>query len=138
MTDVAHVEIIIKFKWHMGNDPFCDRYPISNDLVQQYSFIRNIMTGVDTAGQITAYTAAQLGSQFCTCVYSVLIVKSWARLIRWDRAGAIVTLPIHYNDSNELVKFFHQFHKAPPKLCGVDTTITMPTPDEDRLARICL
>ena len=106
LTDVAHVEIIIKFKWHTGDDPFCDLYPIGNDPVQQYSFIHNTVTGVDTAGQITAYAAAQLGSQFCTCVYSILIIKSWVRLIRWDRTGTIITSPIHYNDSDELVEFF--------------------------------
>ena len=138
MTDVPHAEIIIEFKWHMGDDPFCDPYPISNDLVPQYSFLCNTVTGVDTAGQITAYGAAQLGSQFCTCVYFVLIVKSWARLIQWDRTGAIITSPIYYNDSNELAEFFHQYHKVSPELHSVDTTVTMPTPEEVYLARICL
>lgn len=138
LTDVARAEIIIEFKWHTADDPFCDPYPNGNDPVQQYSFLRNTKAGVDTAGQITAYAAAQLGSQFRTCVYSVLIVKSWARLIRWDRTGAIVTAPIHYNDSDELAEFFRRYHKASPQLRGVDTTVTTPTPVEARLARICL
>jgi len=138
LTDVARAEIIMEFKWHTADDPFCDPYPIGNDPVQQYSFLRDTKAGVDTTGQITAYAAAQLGSQFRTCVYSVLIVKSWARLIRWDRTGAIVTAPIHYNKSDKLAEFFRRYHKASPKLRGVDTTVTTPTPDEARLARICL
>lgn len=139
LTDVARAETIIEFKWHTADDPFCDPYPIqSEDPDQRFSFLRTTKGGTDTAGQITAYAAAQLGSQFRTCVYSVLVVKSWARLIRWDRTGAIVTEPIHYNDSCELAEFFRRYHKASPKLRGVDTTATTPTPDEDRLARNCL
>ena len=138
------MEIIIEFKWHVGDDPFCDLYPIGNDPVQQYSFIRNTMTSVDTAGQSTAYAAAQLGSQFCTCVYSVLIVKSWARLIWWDRTGTIVTLPIHYNDSNELAEFFHHFTKhhlssmvwTPPSLCQLLTRICLEVNEQAVLLKI--
>jgi hypothetical protein len=75
-----------------------------------------------------------LGSQFRTCIYSVLIVKDYARLIRWDRTGAIVTEPIKYNDDPALVEFFRRYNEAPPKVRGVDTTITVPRADEALLA----
>jgi predicted transcriptional regulator len=52
------------------------------------------------------YAAAQLGSQFHTCVYSILIVEEQAQLIRWDRTGAVVSEPIFYNEDDALMEFF--------------------------------
>jgi len=135
-TDVARAEIIIEFKWSCADDPFCDPYPLPED-PSRSTFLRDNKSGRDTLGQITSYAAAQLGSQFRTHIYSVLIVKDYARLIRWDRSGAIVTEPIRYNDNAALAEFFRRFYKAPPKLRGVDPTVTVPT-DEICLTRKCL
>ena len=79
-TDVARAEIIMEFKWHQSDDPFCEPYPLPGDL-NRSTFLRDNKSGRDTLGQITSYTAAQLGSQFRTHIYSVLIVKDYARLI---------------------------------------------------------
>lgn len=46
---------------------------------------------VETAGQITTYAIAQFAAQFRTHLFSVLVVGKMARLIYWDRAGAVVT-----------------------------------------------
>jgi serine/threonine protein kinase len=138
LTDVARTELAIEFKWHSGDDPFCSPYLISDDEDDGQSFLRGTKGAIDTAGQITAYAAAQLGSQFRTCIYSVLIVKSYARLIRWDRTGAVVSQPIQYNQQPELAEFLRRYYKAPPKVRGVDTTVTIPTIDEKHLARKCL
>jgi len=37
-----------------------------------------------------------------------------------------------------LAEFFCRSHKAPPKYCGVDTTVIVPTDREIRLGRKCL
>ena len=136
-TDVARAEIIIEFKWHATDDPFCKPYPLPGD-PNRSTFLCDSNTGRDTLGQITSYAAAQLGSQFRTHIYSVLIVKDYARLIRWDRTGAIVTEAIPYDSDRTLAEFFRRYHKAPPKYRGVDTTVTVPTDREIRLARKCL
>ena len=81
-------------------------------------------------GQITSYAVAQLGSQFRTCVYSILIVKDSARIIQWDRTGTIVTEAIPYNTNPAIAELFCRYHKAPSKVRGVDDTITQPTVDE--------
>ena len=46
--------------------------------------------------------------------------------------------PSIYNCSDELAELFCRYHKVPPKLHGVDTTVNMPTPDKAHLMRICL
>jgi len=41
-----------------------------------------------------------MGAQYRTHIFSVLICEDYARLIRWDRGGAIVTEPIKYNEES--------------------------------------
>jgi hypothetical protein len=45
------------------------------------SFLSDTEAGKDTLGQITAYAAAQLGSQFHTHIYSVFIINNRARIL---------------------------------------------------------
>jgi len=137
-TDIAHAELVIEFKWHTHDDPFTFPTLIDEGEDKILSFLRDSKAGVNTAGQITVYAAAQLGSQFCTCVYSVLIIQSYVRLIRWDRTGAIVSEPIDFNQQPHLVEFFRRYFKVLPKLRGMDTTVGVPTADEALAARNCL
>jgi hypothetical protein len=134
-TDVSCVDVIIEFKWNLYDDPFCDPYKAGEGDDVVLTFLRNTQNGVDTAGQIILYASAQLGSQFCTCVYSVLVVHSYARLIHWDRTGAIVSTPIYYNQDPELMEFFRRYSRALPKFRGIDTTVTLPNPKEVALVR---
>ena len=52
--------------------------------------------------------------------------------------GAIITEAFCYNSDCTLAEFFRRYHKAPPNVRGVDTTITVPTPDEICLVMECL
>jgi len=63
-TDVARAELIIEFKWHEADDPFCDPYVPPG--AEHTTIFRDGKTCTDTLGQITSYAAAQLGSQFHT------------------------------------------------------------------------
>ncbi|KAG1775986.1 hypothetical protein EV702DRAFT_1046621 [Suillus placidus] len=125
--DVSTTEIIIEFKWSPSHDAF--RQPGADSLVSQTE------KGMDTLGQITSYTAAQLGTQFRTHVFSVLIVRDRARIIRWDREGAIVTSPINYNNESDLADFFYRYARASPEMRGVDTSIMLAGDEEADLAR---
>lgn len=91
------VEIFIELKWCSGDDPFGDvQWVIDGKTVSVPSFLHETKSADDTLGQITTYAAAHLGSQFRTHVYSILIVKGTARILRWDRTGTIVTEAIQY------------------------------------------
>jgi hypothetical protein len=106
---VSTAEVIVEFKWDAINDAFCDP-PLSSN-VDGFSFINQTMKGMDTLGQITSYAAAQLGAQYRTHIFSVLIVGSFARIIRWDMEGAIVTCTFNYNTEPHLADFSVVFHK---------------------------
>ncbi|KAF8227900.1 hypothetical protein L208DRAFT_992380, partial [Tricholoma matsutake] len=103
VTDSSKVEMFLESKWKSSDDLFHD------DGKTVKSFLHDTKAAKDTLGQITAYAAAQLGSQFCTHIYSVLIVKDTARILRWDRSGTLVTEAIKYNKSHYLAEFFHRY-----------------------------
>jgi hypothetical protein len=134
-TDSATAEIFIEFKWSRGDDPFDDVHDVIQDGKTVRCFFRETKAGDDTLGQITSYAAVQLGAQFRTHVYSVLIVKETARILRWDRTGTIVTEPIKYNASSLLADFFRRYSCAPPNMRGVDQSVSDPTPAEVAAAR---
>ncbi|KAG2112045.1 uncharacterized protein F5147DRAFT_572920 [Suillus discolor] len=119
--NVSTTEILVKLKWAPIHDAFHD-LPL-NSMENTSSFINQTMKGMDTLGQITSYTAAQLGAQYHTHAFSVLIVCNFAHIIRWDREGAIVTCTFDYNKCPHLADFFHCFSQASPALHGVDTSV---------------
>jgi hypothetical protein len=125
---VSTAEVIVEFKWDAINVAFCDP-PLSSN-VDGFSFINQAMKGMDTLGQITSYAAAQLGAQYRTHIFSVLIVGSLARIIRWDMEGAIVTRAFNYNTKPHLADFFRRFSQASPALRGVDTSVTPASSEE--------
>jgi hypothetical protein len=101
-------------------------------------FLKDSNSAMDTLGQITAYAMAQLGAQFWTHIYSVLIVKGIARILRWNRSGTIVTKPIAYNKSPHLVEFFWCYSAALAAMHGKDETVISPTKIAIRWARVAL
>jgi hypothetical protein len=76
-TDSTLAEMFIEFKWTPGDDPFCDTYdcdcPHCKVTHRTKSFVHETKLSKDTLGQITSYTAAHLGTQFCMRIFSVLL-----------------------------------------------------------------
>lgn len=138
-TDSRSAELVIEFKWATVDDPFRDVYDRQNpDGTTSKSFIHDTLKAYDTLGQITGYATAQLGAQYRTHIYSVLIVKDEARILRWDRSGTIVTAPFKYNDTPHLIDFLTRFSSASPQQRGVDSSVSRPSPDVASEARAAL
>jgi hypothetical protein len=87
------------------------------------------------AGQITFYAAMLLSTQYHTHAFSVLVIGDYVRLIRWDCASAVVTEPIYYNKDPSLFDFLLRYDHANTAMRGHDTTVGLPTTDEERNAR---
>ncbi|KAI9456120.1 hypothetical protein BJY52DRAFT_1106837, partial [Lactarius psammicola] len=68
-------------------------------------FMNPTIRGHQTAGQITAYTTSVLSAQYRTHTFLLLIIKDFARLIWWDRGGAVITAPIFYDQDPDLLQF---------------------------------
>ena len=115
------MEVYIEVKTKGGRDPFNDK--------EGECFEAASNEAGETRAQIITYATAQLGSQFRTHIFSVVIFDRFARLIRWDRAGAIVTNAFPYVPSTPdrlsyLVEFFRRYDVSAPKERGVDESVS--------------
>lgn len=123
------IDFVIEFK---SVDPFVDEPSGDgefNPFVRQDSSFRPIL------GQITAYATAMLSAQYRTHAFMVFIAKEHARLIRWDRGGAIVTEPILFDKSSFLFDFFVRYNIADHEARGHDSTVSTPTEAEIKCAK---
>ncbi|KAA1476079.1 hypothetical protein DENSPDRAFT_842969 [Dentipellis sp. KUC8613] len=132
-TDFSRAERADEFKFKNNVDPFDDT-PNKSD----YPFESCSQDGKKTRGQITAYAAAMLELQFRTFVFSVLVMGEYARLIRWDRSGAIVTRAFNYQkDPEPLAQFLWRYNFLTRAQRGFDESVkvietTDVTIDSDR------
>jgi hypothetical protein len=136
--DLATLELHIEIKWLSCQDPFVKLKRVKSSSSSSGgggSCINSTGDAKDTLGQIGAYVAAQLSAQYRTHAFSILIIRDRARIIRWDREGAIVTEPIAYNEEPSLVRFLSLYSQAPKSLRGIDITVSPAPEDEAESAR---
>ncbi|KAF9516728.1 hypothetical protein BS47DRAFT_627686 [Hydnum rufescens UP504] len=97
-TNFARMDLLIEPKCSNSEDAFHD----------SCSFQVSSPSGALTRGQLAFYTAAQMH------VFSLLIRHDRAHLIRWDRAGAIVTKSFNCVQSPRLlVEFYWKYTRFP-------------------------
>jgi hypothetical protein len=127
-TDSSLLEIVIEFKSNVYDDPFSDNPKAKRDddgIEKPRYLLNSSKLANDTLGQISTYAAAQLGSQFRTHAYSILVVKRRARILRWDRSGVIVTAAIEFNKDPLLAEFFRRYSQAPGDMRGIDQSVSV-------------
>ena len=110
-TNSSISNIYVEFKGKAEEDSFMTNIPDKQPSVSR-PFMSQTTKGVSTAGQNTTYVTLQLDSQYCTHVFSVLIVGNYVWLIQWDQSGTIVTAPIYYQQDPVLLDFFTHFDQA--------------------------
>ncbi|TFK62873.1 hypothetical protein BDN72DRAFT_929676 [Pluteus cervinus] len=114
--DRKTAELFLEFKFHKSADPFEDKASLP--------FVRKTKAAHKTLGQISIYAIAQLAAQFRTHIFSMLVFPTYARILRWDRSGVIVTKKITFADNGGIItKFFEHLQTASPEIRGVDTTV---------------
>jgi hypothetical protein len=88
--------------------------------------------GMLARGQMIAYALTQIGSQFRQFAFSVAIIGKHARIIRWDRGGAVVTERFDYTEQPGLLAdFFWRFSLASAERMGLDQSVTEVEADFD-------
>ncbi|ESK81291.1 other 1 protein kinase [Moniliophthora roreri MCA 2997] len=71
-----------------------------------------------------------LATQFRTHVFCVEVVGDHARLIRFDREGAVATSAFRYAERTHLVDFLWRFNHSSPETRGHDPTVSIPSAAE--------
>ncbi|TFY73829.1 hypothetical protein EWM64_g10183 [Hericium alpestre] len=109
-VDWTIMEIGIELK-DEDEDPFQDPPPgLSLQARKDHIFEKDTQAAHTIRGQMIAYAASHQTAQFRSFCFSVLLLKGEARLVRWDRAGAIVTEKFNYtNCADNLVEFLWRF-----------------------------
>ncbi|KAF8496601.1 hypothetical protein BU17DRAFT_23755, partial [Hysterangium stoloniferum] len=97
-SDMTQTEMTVEFKKAAGDDAFIDNSSLE----------RTSKVALDTLGQITLYATAHQAAQFRTHVFLVLVFPNYARFMRWDRSGVIVTEKVRLSNPS-YVEFFWQF-----------------------------
>ncbi|KAG7087808.1 hypothetical protein E1B28_013749 [Marasmius oreades] len=115
MTDVT--EFLVELEPREEQDPFLE---IQDDLSDDYYIDRDTYEAQATRDQISTYAGALMARQFRTHCFSVIIFGHYARLIRWDRAGATVSKRFHVWNETFLVDFLWRYHSADREARGHD------------------
>ena len=83
-------------------------------------------SGIHTRGQIAAYAGLALSMSFRRHFFSMLVLGRYARFIRWDRCGAIVTRRFDYTKHPRLVfDFYLRFGQLTPLQRGFGPTLQL-------------
>lgn len=78
--------------------------------------------------QLIRYAMEMFVRQPREFVYTVLIVRNKARLMRWDRCGAVVTEAFDYvQNPKPLLNFLYRLAKGSPRAQGFDTSVSLAT-----------
>ena len=113
---VESAELMVEAKYDDNDDPF-EVHPTDKGLFREGDRPKQ------TLGQVTNYATAHLAAQFRTHIFSILYFRKAARLMRWDRAGVIVSERIQI-DSLDFKTFFWRFNHASFEERGHDPTVT--------------
>jgi hypothetical protein len=131
------VYLFIEVKKNADQDIFTDP---SNDLPPDHKFTVNTWAEdegskyrISALGQNAYYAHMIQTRQFRTCVFSLTISGSTARIMRWDRSGVIVTRAFDYKaHPMTLIEFVWRFVKANKEQQGFDLTANPTNSKEDR------
>ncbi|KAA1467253.1 hypothetical protein DENSPDRAFT_847428 [Dentipellis sp. KUC8613] len=135
-VDWHRMELCIECKTH-EQDPFSDppaNMPYNRD---EFSFEKlSSIEAMEARGQLISYASAHMSLQFrCFCFSVCLIDQKDARLIRWDRSGAIVSERFDITkDGNALVEFLWRFNHISYAQRGHDPSVTVASAAERALA----
>ena len=119
-ADFAVADLALEVKPKHSYDAFND--PKEGEDLATHTFVNDSKGAQRVLGQMCAYAAAQLGMAFRTHCFSVFITGNTARLIRWDRAGAVVSKSFNYIKESGLAEFFKRYDLLPQALRGWDQT----------------
>lgn len=89
-------------------------------------------------GQLITYAMNLHSMQPRVFSFQLLLCGSNARIIRWDRTGAVVTELFDWTQGAILYEFLYRFNAATPKQRGLDTTARKALPEEKTQLRAAL
>ncbi|EEB91209.1 hypothetical protein MPER_10467, partial [Moniliophthora perniciosa FA553] len=122
ILEVAQLETFFKFKMASSSSAF--------NKPHEFPFENDTKMSRDTRGELATYAGAMFATQFRTHAFCVEVAGDHARLIRFDREGAVVTHAFPYAKEKHLVDFLWRFNHSSSEARGHDPTVTIPSAAE--------
>lgn len=120
-TDWSTIELSIECKVGDQDDPFDDSTPTRHPFSDKRRAI---------LGQILSYAVLVFEYQHRTHHYTIIIFDKFARIVRWDRSGAIFSEKFNYiEEPAKLARFLYRFSRLSPVQRGHDPTATRVLPE---------
>ncbi|KAK0476089.1 hypothetical protein IW261DRAFT_1402073 [Armillaria novae-zelandiae] len=141
-TDHSLMETQTELKAHANYDAFEEPKvdePVPDDVtvLPGLPFENDSIKGRETRGQISCHAGVTMMVQHRSHLFTILICGCFARFIRWDRSGAIVSKRFDYTQEKTLIfNFYLRFAQLSPSQRGKDPTVS-PLTDQsvDAIAR---
>jgi hypothetical protein len=128
-TDFSRMDLFIEFKFADTSDLFCDSEDPLQAKAGDFCFESDLDHARLVRGQLASYTAAHAGCQFRVHIFCVFVCGKYARFIRWDRDGAIVTRRLDYIKEPRFLSGFLWHYESLNRLQqGYDTSVSRATP----------
>lgn len=121
IPDFTIADRVDEFKFHPPKHDAFDDDP-------KHPFEKQTDHGIDTRNQICSYASGLLQLQFRFFTFSILLMRTHARLIRWDRAGAVVTQAFEVepeDDPSPLAEFIWRYSHMNRAQRGFDDSVRL-------------
>ncbi|EEB89149.1 hypothetical protein MPER_12790, partial [Moniliophthora perniciosa FA553] len=99
------------------------------------SFAKDTNEAASTRAQMATYAGSIMATQFRTHLFSVWISDKSARLIRWDRGGAIVSQKFDYAEEPYLADFLWRFSFADDQTRGRDPCVELANEQDSKVQK---
>ena len=148
-SSLGHAEIFLDINPCDSIDPFSD--PVNDrDAIETHDFVhlgepdgdedernnyvRTARRAKLALGRTITYAIEAFARQHRQFLYSIFVIGSQARFMRWDRSGVIVTRAFDYKSEPKLLcKFLRRFGLASPEQRGYDPTVNWASADEEEV-----
>lgn len=128
------MEFFIEIKGRASDDVFQDPAAEADRSKHQFIPAHKKPHTRRTLGQVTSYATELCARQHRSHCFSISICAHYARLIRWDRAGAIVSERFDFIRKPEwLCSFFWRYSHASDPQRGFDLTIVKASKEEEEI-----
>jgi hypothetical protein len=130
-TDFSKMELFVEFEKAGKSDPFRDPEDPLHPKTDGFRFEDDSDDAQLVRGQLASYAAAHVGCQFRVHIFCVLVCGRYARFIRWDRDGAVVTRRFNYiKEPHLLAGFFWRYNHLDRRRQGYDTSVSSVTQED--------
>ncbi|PPQ89807.1 hypothetical protein CVT25_007412 [Psilocybe cyanescens] len=136
-TKYEDMELIFEFKPASAQaNPFNDPPKKSKEpLPEDFEFENTGKQHALCRGQLACYARVWTAKQHRTHCFMVWIGGPYARIIRLDRSGGIVSEQFQYETNASLLEFLWRFSITSDEARGMDPTVTRASPEETKLAQ---